>query len=87
MNPDPPIRRSLGAQRLHNIDAGSACRGQHRSDNRDQHGRRDGHRQCAPGIFTSTAEHSIEAVSLLPNCQVPHSPHLVPQAHQRAPQA
>src|ERR1700730_4236480 len=34
-----------------------------------------------------TAEHLIEAVGLLPDRQVPHSPHLVLQAHQRAPQA
>src|SRR5216683_3547681 len=31
-----------------------------------------------------TAEHLIEAVGLLPDRQVPHSPHLVLQAHQRA---
>jgi hypothetical protein len=36
-HPDPPVRRSLGAQRLHHIDARSACRGQHRRDNRDGH--------------------------------------------------
>jgi hypothetical protein len=47
-NPDPPVRRSLGAQRLHNIDARCACRWQRRRDNcdRHQHERRDKHRQC-----------------------------------------
>src|SRR5216683_3547674 len=34
-----------------------------------------------------TAEHLIEAVGLLPDRQVPHPPHLVLQAHQRAPQS
>jgi hypothetical protein len=34
-----------------------------------------------------TAEHLIEAVGLLPDRQVPHSPHLLLQPHQRAPQA
>jgi hypothetical protein len=34
-----------------------------------------------------TAEHLIEAVGLLSERQVPHSPHLVLQAHHRAPQA
>jgi hypothetical protein len=33
-----------------------------------------------------TAEHLIEAVGLFADCQVPHSPHLALQAHQRAPQ-
>jgi hypothetical protein len=33
-----------------------------------------------------TAEHLIEMSGLLPNRQVPHSPHLILQAHQRAPQ-
>jgi len=28
-NPDPAVRRSLGAQGLHNINARSASRGQH----------------------------------------------------------
>ena len=28
-NPSPPVQRSLGAQRLHNIDARSACCWQH----------------------------------------------------------
>ena len=48
-NPDPPVRRLLGAQRFHNIDARSACRGQHRCDNRNRHQqeRRDKYRQCA----------------------------------------
>ena len=34
-----------------------------------------------------TAEHLIEVVGLVPECQVPHSPHLVLQARPRAPQA
>jgi hypothetical protein len=51
-NPDPLTRRSLGAQRLHNIDSGSARRGEHRCDNGHchQHERRDGHRQCSRDV-------------------------------------
>ena len=36
-NPDPPVRRSLGAQRLHHIDARHACRRHYPRDNRDRH--------------------------------------------------
>jgi len=34
-----------------------------------------------------TAEHLIEMIHLLPDRQVPHPPHLVLQAHERAPQS